>query len=357
MAGTPGYTPTLMRRETRNIPQLVRNQLVRQGETYRKAGAELRQRAPDYLVTLARGSSDNAATYLKYLVEMATGTAVASAGPSLASVYQRRLKLGGAACFAISQSGQSPDLVTYQTMAGRAGALNLALVNTIPSPLAGGADIVLPVGSGEEKAVAATKSFACSLTAIAAIVAEWAEDRALLSGLADLPDCLERALDCDWSALDDTLDDTLGEGRSVFAIGRGPAFAIAQETALKFKETCQLHAQSYSSAEVLHGPIQLAASGLTALVYLGRDETRAGTCDAIVRMAEAGIDVHVADPANATPVVVPRVSYLPCVPAPAPWLDPICQIVSFYVFAEKRAATLGLDPDAPPLLRKVTETV
>lgn len=345
--------PSLMKRETRAIPQLLTAQCVTHLAAYREASKKLNAFDPAFVITMARGSSDNAALYFKYLWEMTTGIPVASVGPSIASVYGINMKLAHAACLTISQSGQSPDLVAFQKMAQSAGALNIALLNTIDSPLGQGASCVLPVGSGAEMAVAATKSFVLSLTAIAAMTAFYNENEALIDSLKALPETLTSAIDCDWSKLAQSLQ----TGRSLFVIGRGPGLSVAQEAALKFKETCELHAESYSSAEVLHGPIQLAAGGLAALVFLSRDATRKGLVEAIERMSVSGMDVFVADPAGERPVLASNVVYLPCVSAPDPLLDPISQITSFYVFAELLAARLNLNPDSPRLLKKVTETV
>lgn len=344
---------SLMKRETRAIPQLVSAQCLAHFAAYRDAANRLKAFDPALVVTVARGTSDNAALYFKYLWEMTTGIPVASVGPSIASVYGTNMKLARAACLSISQSGRSPDLVAFQKMAQSAGALNIALLNTVDSPLGQGASCVLPVGSGQEKAVAATKSFVLSLTAIAAITAFYNDNEPLIEALNGLPESLTAAIDCDWSYL----ADTLVSGRSLYVIGRGPGFSVAQEAALKFKETCELHAESYSSAEVLHGPIQLAAGGLAALVFLSRDEARKGLVEAVERMSASGMDVFVVDPAGKQPVLASNVAYLPCVSAPDPLLDPISQITSFYVFAEQLAGRLDLDPDSPRLLKKITETV
>lgn len=145
--------------------------------------------------------------------------------------------------------------------------------------------------------------------------------------------------------------------RSIYVIGRGPGFAIAQEAALKFKETCQIHAESYSAAEVMHGPIQLAANGLVALVFLSRDEARPGLLDAVARLAGSGARVFVADPLGEVASDGRAITPLPCIAAPDPLLDPLCQITSFYRFIEHLAGALGFDPDAPQLLNKVTETL
>jgi len=344
---------SLMSRETREIPQLLAGQCDLHLDAYREASEKLKAFNPAFVVTTARGSSDNAALYFKYLWEMTTGIPVASIGPSIASVYETKMKLDRAACLTISQSGRSPDLVAFQEMAKNAGALNLALLNTIDSPLGQGAASVLPVGSGAEMAVAATKSFVLSLTAIAAMTASFTQNDPLIEALKALPDSLTSALECDWGRLALALE----TGQSLYVIGRGPGFSIAQEAALKFKETCELHAESYSSAEVLHGPIQLAAGGLAGLVFLSRDASRKGLVEAIERMSASGMDVFVTDPAGERPVLAANVSYLPCVNTLDPMLDPVSQITSFYVFAEQLAGQLNLNPDSPRLLKKVTETV
>lgn len=344
---------SLMHRETRQIPSLVSAQLRDHSATYRDAARRMADFDPALVVTMARGSSDNAALYFKYLFELIAGIPVASVGPSVASVYGRSMRLDRAACLSISQSGRSPDLVAFQAMARAQKALNLALVNTLDSPLAEGAECLLPVASGEEKAVAATKSFVLSLTALAALTGHFAGDDRLLSALDALPAALDEALGCDWQPLVEALE----PGQSLYVIGRGPGLAIAQEAALKFKEACEVHAESYSSAEVLHGPIQLAAGRLAALVFLTRDAARQGLIDAVARMADTGMKVFVADPAAERPVDRPGITYLPCAPAPDAMLDGISQITTFYVFAERYAAHLNLDPDQPKLLRKVTETV
>ncbi|WP_037546009.1 SIS domain-containing protein [Stappia stellulata] len=346
-----GSATTQLRQETGEIPDRVAAQIADRRDAFAQAGAVLRRHDPQMLVTVARGSSDHAATYLKYLCEMTAGRPVASVGPSIASVYARNLQLTGAACISISQSGKSPDLIAFQDMARRARALTLALVNTSPSPLANGADTAIDIGAGPEHAVAASKSYVCSLSAMAGLVGAWTQSEALTTALAHTPDRLRAALSCDWSAL----VPAASTARSLYVIGRGPGFAIAQEAALKFKETCQIHAESYSSAEVMHGPIQLAANGLVALVFLSRDEARAGLLEAAARLAASGAQVFVADPLGEEQGQA--ITPLPCVAAAAPLLDPLCQITSFYRFIEHLAGALGFDPDAPQLLNKVTETL
>lgn len=344
---------TRLARETAEIPQRVAAQIDAQALRYREIGAGLKAMRPVAAATLARGSSDHAATFLKYLCEMRVGVPVASLGPSLASVYGCRLRLANMVSFALSQSGRSPDLVAFQRMAGEQGARTIALVNTVASPLAEVSLDVADIGAGVEEAVAASKSFVCTLSAAAAIVDAWAGDSGLAAALADLPECLHRALACDWSGL---LLPVAAHASSVYVIARGPGLAVAQEAALKLKETCELHAESFSAAEVMHGPIQLAAGDLCALVFLSRDAARPGLVSAVERLAATGTRVFVADPLGEVGGSA-GVTALPCVAAPDPLLDPLCQITSLYRFVDHLARGRGLDPDRPRLLKKVTETI
>ncbi|GHC78016.1 SIS domain-containing protein [Limoniibacter endophyticus] len=344
---------TLMHRETMEIPGLARALLERQVGTFAKTASRLRAFDPHLLLTVARGSSDNAASYFKYLFEIEAGIPVASLGPSVTSVYGRQLKLTRTVCLSISQSGKSPDLIATQAMAKTGGALTIALLNDLDTPLGMEADHVLSVGAGPEKAVAATKSYVMSLIALAKLIADFCQEETLLAALGSLPATLDEALRCNWRAF----RETLSPGTSLYVIGRGPGLSVAQEAALKFKETCQIHAESYSSAEVLHGPIQLAGGGFIALVFLARDASRASTIAAIERLAQVGTRVFVVDPASEISLKHKRVQYLPCAPAKHPALDVISQISSFYIMVEQLAASFGLDPDRPALLNKVTRTL
>ena len=340
-----------MAREIAEIPEVAARQLADGLDNYRGIGARLRRLKPQFLVTCARGSSDHAATYLKYLVETRTGIPVASMGPSVASVYASPLVLQGGVCITISQSGRSPDLVCFQDRARRNGAETLALTNTPDSPVGSGASEIVPMLAGPETAVAATKSFVAALVAIAGIVAGWTGDESLVAGLGTLPDALSDALACSW---DDALP-AFGGAASLYVIGRGPGLAAAAEAALKLKETCRLHAEAHSAAEVRHGPIALARGDprarFAALVFHARDLSRKSLESACEVLRESGAPVFAADFGTRTR------SRLPVVPAGHPLLDPLCQITSFYRFVEMLSVALGEDPDRPAHLEKVTETM
>lgn len=336
-----------MAREVGEIPQVSRRFLVESRDALRVAAGAMRAVDPGLIVTVARGSSDHAATYLKYAVELSAGVPVASVGPSVASVYGRPLRLGGAACLGISQSGRSPDIVEMMRAAGAGGALTVAITNFADSPMAQVSAHCLPLQAGMEQSVAATKTFVTSVLAGLALVAEWREDSTLLAAIETIPEAFEAALALDWSAL----AARMARAQSGFVLGRGPAFAIASECALKLKETCGLHAEAYSAAEVLHGPSAIVQARFPVLALAVEDAALAGVVQTAERLAAQGADVFVTGATAEGCVTLPSVGGL------HPLVAPLVLAVGFYGFVEALARRRGFDPDTPPYLRKVTETV
>jgi glucosamine--fructose-6-phosphate aminotransferase (isomerizing) len=336
-----------MANEVAEIPQALARLLSASGPAIATAGAALRALDPGLVLTVARGSSDHAATYLKYAVELTAGIPVASVGPSVASVYGRSLRLSGAACIGISQSGQSPDIVEMMRSAGAGGALTIAVTNFADSPMARVSSHCLPLAAGAEQSVAATKTFICSVAAGLALLAEWQDDPALRAAVAALPEAAAQALTLDWSPL----SARLSRASQAYVLGRGPAFAIACESALKLKETCGLHAEAYSAAEVLHGPSAIVQSGFPVLALAVQDAAQPGVIQTAERLAAQGADVFL------TGATATGATTLPAVKGLHPLVAPLVQAVAFYAFVETLARRRGFDPDAPPHLRKVTETV
>lgn len=332
---------SLMAAEAAEAPEAVARFLARNAEALAELGARLRRAPPAVVLTSARGSSDNAAGYFKYLCEIVTGVPCASVGASVVSVYGASLKVQGALCLTISQSGQSPDIVALQQAARQAGAVTVALVNVADSPAARGADICLSLEAGAEKSVAATKSFIVSCAAAAAMVAQWSGDGALNSAVARLPETLAQAVRIGWPGF----GQFAGNAASLFVLGRGPAYPIAQETALKLKETCALHAEAYSVAEVMHGPLELIGTDFPVLVYAPDDAACATTQEAVARMRATGAEVRVVGDG------------LPFAATGHTLTDPISMIATAYLQIERVAVALGRDPDRPRLLKKVTETL
>ncbi len=340
-------TQSHMAREVAEIPEAARRFLTLSADAMRAAAKAMQAADPALIVTVARGSSDHAATYLKYAVELLAGVPVASVGPSIASIYRRPLRLGRAACIGISQSGQSPDIVEMMRAAAAGGALTVAITNHADSPLAQASAHCLGLQSGQEQSVAATKTFVASVLAGLALLAEWQEDDALRAAVAGLPEAFAKALTLDWSPL----AARLSRAQSLYVLGRGPAFAIANEAALKFKETCGLHAESFSAAEVLHGPSAIVQAQFPVLALGVEDAALPRLVETAARLAAQGADVFLtgADVAGAI--------RLPSVPGLHPLCAPLVLSVGFYAFIEGLARRRGFDPDVPPHLRKVTETV
>jgi glutamine---fructose-6-phosphate transaminase (isomerizing) len=336
-----------MRREINEIPDAIERLLTRGRKDIARAADALRERDPAFAVTVARGSSDHICTYLKYVSELTLGMPVASVGPSVASIWGAPMKLAGSACLSVSQSGQSPDIVAMSRAARRDGALTLAITNDPASPLAKSSEHVLAIHAGTEHSVAATKTFVASAVAALLLVAEWKGDADLIAAINALPRALERAA----SVALPEVQAAIASGPSVYTLGRGPSWAISNEAALKFKETCQIHAESYSSAEVLHGPVSIVGVGFPVLCFAAADAAEDSVVQIADQIAAKGAQVFVtSDRARqATRIDHVRTGH--------PLADPIALITSFYSMVEQLANKRGIDPDQPRHLKKVTETV
>jgi glutamine---fructose-6-phosphate transaminase (isomerizing) len=332
--------------EAEQAPQVVREQIAANAERLARLGERLRQLGPHAVVTCARGSSDHAATFAKYLIETRLNILTSSAAPSVSCVYDSTPNLARTLFLAISQSGASPDLLATVRAAKNAGALVVALVNAESSPLAQTADFTVPLCAGIERSVAATKSYIASLSAIIQLVGSWARDAALLASLQRAPALLEKAWQLDWSAA----VSRLRLASDLYVLGRGLGLGVAQEAALKFKETCGLHAEAVSSAEVRHGPMAIIRTGFPVLILSQDDETRVGIESLATELAGRRADVMLAG-SN-----VPRALILPTQLAD-PVLQPMLMIQSFYRMVNALALARGLNPDRPPYLNKVTETI
>jgi glucosamine--fructose-6-phosphate aminotransferase (isomerizing) len=308
--------------------------------------AKLAQQPRHVALTVARGSSDHAASYFASLTMSRLGVPVASLPMSVATLQQAPLQVRDQLALAFSQSGKSPDLVGTMDALRKAGALTVAAVNAPNSPLADACEFHLPLMAGPELSVAATKSYIAMLSISAQLVAHWQKDEALLDALNTLPDALQAAGKLDWSK---AVDELRGIERMI-VIGRGLGLAIAQEAALKLKETSGIQAEAFSSAEVRHGPMELIDRDYPLLVFAPRGPEQAGLLQLARDMQARGARVLLAAPAD-----VPEAT-LPLANTAHAALDPIAAILSFYVMAAGLAAARGRNPDAPRHLNKVTET-
>jgi glutamine---fructose-6-phosphate transaminase (isomerizing) len=338
---------THMRREIDEISSAIARLLSAGRADLRRAAAALRQANPQFLVTIARGSSDHAATYLKYATELLIGIPVASVGPSVASVYAAHLAAQGGASITISQSGKSPDILALMQVIGRTAAPNIALCNDATAPLMELVDHPVDILAGPERSVAATKSFVSSITAGLIILAEWKQDAALIAALESLPQQFATAAALDWQNLRVALS---AQGPALI-LGRGPCFALACEAALKLKETCATHAEAYSSAEVLHGPVEMVSPRFTTLCLTATDAAEQGVVGAADHLARMGATSFVTSPLASFAAPLSRGSNC------HPLTDPLPLIVTFYATIERLSRDLGRNPDNPRALTKITETV
>ena len=338
---------TLMHAEAAEAAEVARRQLDELAEPMERLGRTLRRLDPPMVITCARGSSDHAATFGKYLIETRVRTPVASFAPSTASVYDTAWrKLRGTLFLAISQSGRSPDLIASARAAREAGAFVLALVNEPDTPLAEVAEQTIPLLAGPERSVAATKSFIASLLLLGRIVEAWTEDDDLRAALVRAPALLGKAWALDWSpAIPALLDAT-----NLYLIGRGLNLGIAQEAALKLKETCGLHAEAHSAAEVRHGPMAIVRDGFPVLMLVPNDEAGDVFRGLAQDFAARGARLLMAGGTGS------GVLSLPTLAEAHPALAPVLTIQSFYRFAAALSIARGLDPDQPPFLQKITET-
>lgn len=337
---------TMMFQEAADAPAAIERQFKANAAIFRRLGDTLRARSPRAVVTVGRGSSDHAATLAKYLIETRLGILTSSAAPSINSVYSAKQDLANTVFLAISQSGTSPDIIATVEAAKAQGAFVIALVNAESSALAKMAHEVVPLRAGAEHSVAATKSLLASLAAILQLVAFWGLDAELHAALAPLPDLLMRAWHLDWSAM----IPNLVKANDLYVLARGLGFCAAQEIALKFKETCGLHAEAFSAAEVRHGPMALVQDGFPVFVLSQDDETRASLKELTAKLIAQNADVFLAG------FFAEGTSVLPTI-VTDPALQPLLLVQTAYRLINALSLARGFDPDHPPHLRKVTKTL
>ncbi|ALS98517.1 glucosamine-6-phosphate deaminase NagB-II [Lacimicrobium alkaliphilum] len=329
---------SLMAQEAAQTPQRIQTQLQENQQACSQLGERIRNFNPAFVLMVGRGSSDHAGVFAKYLIEVETGTVVTASAPSVASVYGKSLNLSQALVIVISQSGRSPDILAQAESAKKAGALVVALVNDISSPLAKMVDMVLPLNAGEEKAVAATKSYLCTLSALLQMVAYWKQDNDLIEALKSLPDKLQQSIDSPVQ-LDVSFVRDL---RHCVVLGRGFGYAISREIALKLKEVCSVHAEAFSSAEFLHGPVTLVEKKLAVIDLTIEDESFNSHREQIIEVGRRGATL-----CNMTQPVKDI----------HPRLAPLTLLQRFYLDVEQVAQAMGYNPDAPAGLNKVTQTL
>ncbi len=333
--------------EAKESIERIRSQLSTEEKTYSDLGTELRNKNPAFVCTIARGSSDHAATYASYLFPLCTGKVVASLPPSLTTVLKAPLDLKNQFALAISQSGGSPDLLASLKAAKEKGAITAAIVNKTDSPLAKAAQWLLPQNAGEEKSIAATKTVLCTLSSIARLAAYWSNDKNLIDALKTLPDLLQCAYDSGMLAKESVFQNV----SHVYVLSRGLGLATAMETALKLKEVGGLQAEAFSTAEVRHGPKEIVNEKflIVALALPGSGEEDVLTAAEELRQQGAKVFL-VGDAKQKVDLALPPISDFR--------LAPIVALQAIYPWLTKASKSLGRDPDQPRILKeKVVQTL
>jgi glutamine---fructose-6-phosphate transaminase (isomerizing) len=304
----------------------------------------------------ARGTSDNAAVYGSYLIQTAAGRLASLGSPSVATTYRSRVDLSGVLAVGLSQSGRTAEIIETLQWARDCGARLVAITNSEGSPLVDLADVALVTQAGVERAVPATKTFTCQLAALAVLSIGLGATGLDVDELRRLPEAIEELL-VGATAADYGLDaivDELGEVDGLVVSARGLAYSAALEVALKIKEACYLHAMGISYADLQHGPIAVVDASTPAIVIAADSGP---TLDAAVglarRVTEAGARAYAIGGGPALASVANRALAGPRLPE---WLAPIGLVVPGQLLTESLSRHLGIDPDAPRGLSKITQT-
>jgi len=328
----------LMQKEALEAGSRIKAQLTNNADQVIALVEKIRQYNPTSVMVVGRGSSDHAGLFAKYLIEIELGIPTLHAAPSVATLYNAQLKLDNVLVIAISQSGQSPDILSIMKMATDQKAMTLALVNDVTSPLAELSDHVLPLAVGEELAIAATKSYLATLACLLQLVAYWKADKELIQAVDSIPVSLAKAVA---SKAILTAKDLKNIGHMI-VIGRGFGFAVGMEVALKLKEVCAVQAEAFSSAEFLHGPVRIVSEHFKIIDLHINDESAEVHSDQSKGLAQRGAEI---------------IPLAPAMDSVHPRIEPLCILQRFYLDLERTGRQLGFDPDHPEGLKKVTETI
>ncbi|AIJ26547.1 glucosamine-6-phosphate deaminase [Amycolatopsis methanolica 239] len=308
--------------------------------------AAISRRPPRFALLAARGSSDHAALYAKYLIEVLLGLPAGLVSPSTVTLYGARPDLRDVLLVSVSQSGGSPDLLEFTQIARKQGALTVAVTNTPASPLGGAAELAVDIGAGRETAVAATKTYSATLLALYLLIdAVRGGDS---SAAAEIEPLARQALEVD---VQRAVDRYRFVDR-IITTGRGYSYATALESALKLAETSYLAARAYSGADLLHGPVAAVDEETAVLAITGAGRGGAALRDVLAAVTERGADVLAL---GSSAGEAPAALRIP-VPSVAEELAPVLEVLPVQRIALGLALARGFDPDRPRGLNKVTRT-
>jgi len=339
--------------EIHEQPEVIARLISEESDSIARIADQLRQRPIRYILIAARGTSDNAATYGKYLFASALRLPVALAAPSLYTVYHTPPRTGeDALVIAISQSGESPDIVAVVNEARQQRATTLAITNELHSPLAGAAEFAIACHAGKEISVAASKTYTAQLTALALLAAYWSAEEEKKVEIQHLPKAMEKTL-----ALSDVVRERSDRYRymeTCLVLGRGYNYATAFEIALKMKELSYILIEAYSSADFKHGPIAVIEHGFPVILVAPSGEVYPDMLALARELAAKGAElIAISDRREALDMAVTPLQLPVTIPE---WLSPVVCIIPGQLLAHDLTLAKGYDPDHPRGLRKVTLT-
>jgi len=339
-----------MRQEILQQPDIIANLLNNEKKRLFNIAQEVMKRNPKFMVIVARGTSDNAARYAKYLFGTHLGLQVALATPSVYTLYKKPVNMHDAVVVGISQSGQSEGAIAVLNEARKQGAPTIAITNNPQSLLASNADYVLETHAGPELSIPATKTYTSQLTVLAMLGAGFMNDSGMIAELKKVPELINKVIKAEENIRELALNYRYAEFCTVF--GRGYNYATAFEISLKLKETCYLTAEPYSPADYQHGPIALMEEGSPTIIIA----PSGASLDNMIRFTTLLLEhkasiLMISDSQEAL-----SIAELPCPlpPIPAEWISPIVAVVPGQLLALNLVTAKKLDPDKPRGLKKIT---
>lgn len=343
---------SIMLEEIYEQPQAIARAAERESANVAALVNDLREREIRHVVIAARGTSDNAATYAKYLLEIVCGVPVALAAPSVYTLYDADVHLTGSLVLGISQSGQATDVVQSLSAARAAGALTACITNVSGSPITSVSDHILLCHAGEERAVAATKTYTTALALVALLAGQWANRAAVLDGLRAIPEQMRAAL-----AIDAEIAQAVERYRYIHecaVLARGLNQCTALEAALKMTETSYLVAKPYSGADFLHGPIAMVSEGFPCFLYVPDGRAYPSMVELALKLRERAAELVIFAHTPDILELATKPLHIPV--AVDELLSPLLYIVPGQLWACHLARARGYNPDKPRGLTKVTLT-
>lgn len=343
---------TIFEREIYQQPEVIENLITKQGALLEELAASLREKKPRFAIIAARGTSDNAAIYSKYLFTGMNNIPAGLAMPSLHTLYHANPNLKDGVVIGISQSGQTPDVRAVLETAHKQGVPTISITNTEDAPISAIADYNIFLGAEEEKSIAASKTFTSQLTAVAMLAAYYSGDPQRISELNSIPGYIQSVLE--QRPITEKIAERYSKKDYIAIVARGYNYCACQEIALKIKELAYMIAQPYSAADFRHGPIAMLETGFPVLALAVRGNALSDMEDMIASIrwkdADLSIMTNVEWLDKFSKFIIRLPQDLP------DWISPIVCTVPGQLLALHLSLAKGIDPDKPRGLKKVTLT-